>query len=102
MASKVHTPAAARLQDTLVRPHITERATILAERGAYIFVVSPAATKRSIAQAVEAIYKVKPRKVTTATMPGKMRTGRKGIRGARAGYKKAVVYLKAGEKIDIV
>ncbi len=84
----------------LRHPHVTEKAAASAERGIYVFEVATDANKRDIAKAVELFYKVTPVKVTVVTIPAKiiMVKGRKGVR--KAG-KKAYVFLKKGEKIEI-
>lgn len=87
--------------EVLRRPRITERASASAERGVYVFDVARTANKREIAQAVRLFYKVNPIKVTVATIPAK-RIIVKGRPGFRKGGKKAYVYLKEGEKIEVV
>lgn len=84
----------------LTRPRITEKATFLSERGVYVFEVSPRATKREVAAAVRELYKVTPAKVAMAPIPRK-KILVKGKRGETGGGKKAYVYLKKGEKIEI-
>lgn len=86
----------------LIRPHITERATTLAQQNAYVFVIEPKATKKQVTAAIKTLYNVTPVKVATITIPSKRRTGRRGIKGVRSGYKKAVVYLKTGDTISFV
>ncbi|MDO8594765.1 MAG: 50S ribosomal protein L23 [bacterium] len=86
--------------DVLVRPHVTEKASASAEKGVYVFQVALNATKREIMQAVAAFYKVTPTKVTIVTMPVRRITV-KGRIGIRAAGKKAYVFLKKGEKIEI-
>ena len=95
-----HTQSHRSPTHALIRPHITERATALAEQNAYVFVVEPKATKREVIAAVKALYNVVPHKVNTVSIPAKRRTGRRGIHGVHSGYKKAIVYLKAGETIS--
>jgi len=89
--------------DILKGPRITEKGAYLAESGVYVFNVAMDATKHDIMKAVHTIYKVMPRKVTVARIPRKTvqtrNTNRKGT--TRAG-KKAYVFLKKGETIDIV
>lgn len=82
-------------------PRITEKATLLSEGNVYSFDVSADATKNAIKEAVFEIYKVKPRKVNIASVPSKKVFSR-GIRGEKSGGKKALVYLKKGDKIEIV
>ena len=90
------------LAHVLRNPRITEKATMHAEAGVYLFDVSERATKRDILKAVLALYKVLPRKIRIAYVPSKvkrnMRTGKSGI---KKGGKKAYVYLKKGETITL-
>jgi len=90
-------------RDVIIRPYLTERATALGERPApvYTFVVTAPATRRAVARAIEEIYKIRPRRVNIINAPGKRRLVR-GRLGRRPGFKKALVYLRAGEKIDFV
>lgn len=82
----------------LVRPHLTEKSSILAERGQYTFVVMSGAEKVSIARAIAARYGVHPIRVAIVRIPGKrVRYGK--TEGWRSPVKKAIVTLKTGEKI---
>ena len=83
-------------------PRITEKATMLAERGnVYTFNVARTATKPEIAKAVKALYKVTPIKVSIVTLhPRKVVV--RGKRGMQSGGKKALVYLKKGDKLSLV
>lgn len=86
----------------LVRPRIAEKATYLSEKmNAYVFEVAESATKQSIASAVRAIYKVTPRKIAIVPIPRKRFLSR-GRVGFQRGGKKAYVYLKKGETIEIL
>ena len=81
---------------------ITEKATMHQGGGVYTFDVNESATKRDVVAAVRALYKVTPLKVAVVTVPSKvrrnMRTGKVGI---KRGGKKAYVYLKKGETINM-
>ena len=89
------------LSSILIRPRITEKATLVSESSVYIFEVAPKASKREIEKAFTDKYKAVPTKVTTVTVPPKKVVVR-GKRGVKAGFKKAYVYLKKGEKIEIM
>ena len=86
----------------LQRARITEKASMAAEVGVYVFNVAADATKRDIIRAVHSLYKVTPRKVAVLPVPAKkvrhMRSGRIGV---KSGGKKAYVYLKKGETLVI-
>ena len=81
-------------------PHITEKATFLGEKNAYVFKVEPEFNKIMVRQAVKKQYNVEPTKVRIINIPGKMVFIRRR-RAQKAGYKKAVVYLKKGDKITV-
>lgn len=88
----------------LLKPIITEKAEDLSEKlGQYSFVVDKKANKLEIRKAVEKLYNVTVRDVNTMIVPGKVRSRftRTGVqRGRKASYKKAIVTLTQGEKID--
>ena len=88
-------------QTTIKKPRITEKVAMLAEQGVYTFEVAALATKSEIRKEIEKIYKVKPLKINMLPIRHKkiMVRGRMGV---KKGGKKAVVYLKKGDKIDIV
>ncbi|PIP73165.1 MAG: 50S ribosomal protein L23 [Candidatus Lloydbacteria bacterium CG22_combo_CG10-13_8_21_14_all_47_15] len=85
--------------DIITRPHITEKSTALSAQNAYVFEVAPRATKNEIAKAVESIYGVKPVRVNVTKIPAKYVLVR-GRPGHKPGGKKAIVYLKEGDKIE--
>ncbi len=92
--------AEARHYDTILKPVITEKATLLSEHGKVVFQVPLTATKPEIAAAIEALFKVKVEKVNTIRVKGKNKRFR-GVAGKRGDFKKAVVTLKEGHSIDI-
>lgn len=81
-------------------PRVTEKATSLNEKGVYIFDVESCFNKIMVKQAMKKQYNVEPKKVRIINIPGKM-VYIKRRPAQKDGYKKAVVYLKAGEKITI-
>ena len=85
----------------LKNPRITEKASIVTDRNVYVFDVDRKANKKMIEDAVKAIYKVTPRKVRTTRIPTK-KTFVRGNRGTKGGGKKAYVYLKKGDKIEVL
>ncbi len=87
------------LNNILLRPHITEKATISSEKSVYVFEVGADATKKLIDKAFSDKYKIFPVKISTVTIPAKNVFVR-GNRGKKSGYKKAYVYLKKGDKIE--
>ena len=89
-----------RIFKVLVAPHISEKATLLAEKhGKYVFRVAPDATKPEIKKAVEALFEVKVQSVNTINIKGKTKRTARGI-GKRNDVRKAYVSLAAGQDID--
>ncbi len=86
----------------VVRPLMTEKSMRLKdERNSVTFEVVPDANKVEIRHAVETIFNVKVRAVRTSTVEGKLkRMGRH--QGRRPSWKKAVVTLAPGHKIELV
>ncbi|MDO8493407.1 MAG: 50S ribosomal protein L23 [bacterium] len=87
----------------LTRPRITEKATALAstEAGVYTFEVSARANKVLVADAVKKLFKVTPVKVNIINTKAKT-VFRRGKVGTVGGIKKAMIYLKKGDKIDLI
>lgn len=87
--------------DAIIRPRVTEKSGILSQGGVYTFEVGRAATKQSVGKAVKALYKVTPTKIAMLNAPSKQ-VFLRGKKGSVAGFKKAVVTVKKGDKIDFV
>lgn len=88
------------LYEVLRRPLITEKNTMLGEQGKYCFEVAQSANKPMIRQAVEAMFNVDVTDVNVSHVHGKMRRVRNS-RGMTRDWKKAVVTLKPGQRIDL-
>ncbi len=87
-------------KSSLLEPWITEAATLAMEIDKYIFRVNPQATKNQVKKEVEDLYKVKVTAVNMIRIPKKFRNyGR--TPGWKTGFKKAVVTLKKGDKIEL-
>jgi large subunit ribosomal protein L23 len=87
----------------LRRPIVTEKMTLLQEKGQYAFEVEPSANKIDIARAVEKKFNVTVVDVRTIRHKGKTKSQmtRKGrFAGRTPAWKKAIVRLKEGEKIQ--
>jgi large subunit ribosomal protein L23 len=86
----------------LIAPRVTEKAAILSDSGIYVFKVTPKATKPQIALAIRELFKVTPVKVRIVNKKGDSVTTRAtGKKGSKASMKKAYVYLKKGDKIEL-
>lgn len=87
-------------REVIKRPILTEKSMRGTEGGKYTFEVAGSANKLAIKDAVEQLFDVTVRKVNTIVIPGRMK--RRGQHVYRAsGYKKAVVTLAPGQKIDL-
>ncbi len=91
-----------RLSTVLKAPWFSEKAFLGMEQGCYVFQVPADATKPEVAAAIEKFFKVTPKKIRMANLPGKsvsLRT-RRG-QGVRARRHKAYVYLKKGDTLAL-
>ena len=91
-----------RLYQVILRPVISEKSTIAADKNQQIvFEVLPDASKTEIKAAVEKLFEVKVRQVQVVNVRGKIkRFGR--VPGKRSNWKKAVVRLQEGHDIDFL
>ena len=89
-----------QMYDIIRGPVITEKATNLSEHNQVIFRVPLAATKREVKAAVEGLFSVNVTAVNTIRVMGKQKRFR-GRVGRRSDYKKAIVTLREGQRIDI-
>lgn len=88
--------------DVIIGPYLTEKgATMKEKENKVLFRVSRNANKIEIKKAVEDIFKVKVDRVSTISCKGKKkRMGR--YEGRRSDWKKAIVKLQKGEKLEII
>lgn len=88
----------------IIRPHITEKATMVTEHNAYVFQVQQGASAQAVAKDIEALYGVKPVKVNLVNMPRKQLSSmyRRGVAGQTKAIRKAYVYLPEGKTIEFV
>ena len=88
------------LADLIIKPLVTEKATLLMEQNQYVFEVVPKATKPDIKAAIESLFDVKVISVNTARPPRKKkRVGR--FLGFKPQIKRAIVTLKEGDTIPL-
>lgn len=84
----------------IIKPHVAEKSTNLNEKGMYVFKVAEKANKIMIKRAVKETYGVVPQKINIVNIPPKKIFLRRR-EGVKPGFKKAVIFLKKGEKIEI-
>ncbi len=88
-------------RDVIIRPVVTERSTLLADdNDAFTFIVAENANKMEIRRAVERLFDVKVQSVNTMRYRGKLRRLGRNY-GRRPSFKKAIVKLVEGERIDV-
>ena len=87
--------------DTILKPIITEKATMANENGQVTFAVPVTATKPEIKTAVEMLFDVEVKAVNTILLKGKKKMW-KGRPGRRSDMKKAMVTLAEGQTIDLI
>jgi large subunit ribosomal protein L23 len=93
------------MREILKRPLVTEKMTILQDKRQYAFEVDTEANKVEIARAVEKKFNVTVESIRTLMLKGKTKsqlTRRGRFAGTTSHWKKAIVTLKEGEKIDFV
>ena len=100
-AKKVETSKLGERVNVLVRPLITEKAAILAEKNTYVFEVARNTNKIEIAKAIQSLYGVKPVRVNIVNLPA-TRVFVRGKNGMKSGIRKALVTLGKGDKIEIL
>ncbi|MGQ0537963.1 MAG: 50S ribosomal protein L23 [Gemmatimonadaceae bacterium] len=91
----------ATLHRTVVRPLVTEKSSAAYQaKGEYAFEVASDASKPAIRQAIEKLFGVKVTGVWTMQVRGKPRRVGQSV-GKRPNWKKAIVTLREGDKIDV-
>jgi large subunit ribosomal protein L23 len=89
-----------QMYDIIRVPVITEKATNVSEHNQVIFRVPLSATKRDVKAAIEGLFNVEVSAVNTIRVMGKLKRFR-GRLGRRSDFKKAIVTLGAGQRIDV-
>ena len=86
--------------DSILRPIITEKATILSEQNKTVFKVHKKANKKNIKKNIEKLFKVNVIKVNIINLKSKIKL-KQGRPSKKSGYKKAIVTLKKCQSIDL-
>jgi len=98
---RVKTKKVGEAYRVLKTPQVTEKATGLVGQNQYVFKVWPRANKVEAKKAIEGLYGVDVISVKIIKVPRKRRRLGK-IQGFRKGYKKAIVKIKEGQKIEVL
>tara|TARA_B100001063_G_scaffold122508_1_gene114410 strand:+ start:159 stop:452 length:294 start_codon:yes stop_codon:yes gene_type:complete len=88
------------LTDSIRKPIVTEKATILSEQNKTIFEVHKSANKKTIKKNIEKLFKVTVTKVNIINTKTKFKI-KQGKPSTKSGYKKAIITLKKGQSIDL-
>jgi large subunit ribosomal protein L23 len=89
--------------DLIQNASLTEKATLMSEKqNKYVFRVNPRANKVQIKRAIEQLFQKKVVHVNTCNYAGKKKRERRADYGRKAHWKKAIVTLAEGEKIELV
>ena len=88
------------LEDILIEPVLSEKATLLREEGKYVLKVHPDANKYEIKEAVRRLFNVKVIDCTVMNVGGKLKRVRTRP-GRTSSWKKAIVRLAPGESIKV-
>ena len=83
------------------QPWITEKAATLSKGGKYVFLIKDNASSPEAKKAVEDFYKVKVVRTNVLNLKPKQKTSGR-FRGVKPGYKKLIVTLQKGQKLDII
>lgn len=87
----------------IAKPRITEKAAVLSDKNVYTFEVKKGATKYEVRDAIKALYKVTPVKINIVNKAARSTMSRsRGRRVTEHGMRKAYVYLKKGDRIELV
>lgn len=89
-----------RADRVLIRPLVTEKSSDLGSLGKYVFMIDPRMNKIEVKKAIRKIYNVDPVQVNISNISGK-RTRYGRITGRTKNWKKAIVTLRPGDKIEI-
>jgi len=101
VAPTIQAGALSNVASSIIRPRVTEKSGLLSQSGVYTFEVTKGASKPDIAKAVKTMYKVTPVKINVVNQTAK-NVFVKGRRGTVSGFRKAMVTVKKGDKIDFV
>ena len=88
------------LYDTIIAPHITEKATNISEQNKIVFKVPYKANKKNLKKNIEKIFKVNVTKVNIINKKSRIKITR-GKKVKVKGFKKAIITLKKGQNIDL-
>ena len=91
------------ISGVIIKPRITEKAAVMGDANVYIFEVARTATKYDVRDAVQKLWNVTPIQINIVNRPPRQFVIRaKNRKSTQPGMKKAYVYLKKGDTIELV
>ncbi len=87
------------IDKNIIRPWVSEKSNLMNEESKYTFKVALNASKNAVKDAIQSLYGLNVRKVNIVRISGKPKRSKKGITH-RSNYKKAIVTLDKGQKIE--
>ena len=106
VTEKAGAPVPVILRDisrVIVKPMITEKAALVADANVYVFEVARSATKYDVRAAVQKLWQVTPARINIVNRPPRQfKLRSKNRKATEPGMKKAYVYLKKGDVIELV
>lgn len=88
------------MKNILLQPILSEKSLAGADAGKYVFKVASDSNKHQVAEAIEGMYKVEVTKVNIINIQPLDRLVRGRVKAHRAGFKKAIITLKKGQKLE--
>jgi large subunit ribosomal protein L23 len=102
-AAKPSVGAPIDVMGVIIKPRITEKAALLSDKNIYTFEIRKNATKHEVRDAIKALYNVTPARVRVVKKEARHSMSRmRGRDVMEHGLKKAYVYLKKGDRIELV
>ena len=91
------------VSQVILKPRITEKAAVLSDKNVYTFEIKKGATKYDVRDAIKALYNVTPIRVNIVNkQPRHSMSRARGRDVMENGLRKAYVYLKKGDRIELV
>lgn len=89
-----------KVSKLILAPRVTEKASMLSSANVFTFVVANNATKHSLLEEIKNDYKVTPKSINITNIPS-TNVFVRGKFGTKSGFKKAIVFLKKGDTINL-
>ncbi len=102
-ATKPTLTAPRNISAVIIKPRITEKAAVLSDKNVYTFEIKKGANKFEVRDAIKALYNVTPIRINIVNkQPRHSMSRARGRDVMENGLRKAYVYLKKGDRIELV